>query len=156
MKKFRGKRRYFRNLWKSTAVVQYDLDFGYDGWFDVWHTHLDFFGVGNNSLKIRREHIKAHIALYENLLEKLTKLDKPYQSWIQLVEEDAGTDAVYIHTPNPNEENFPIKIDFLNWDCTVPKYIRDLIDLKEFNVGHYNWESNNCYIIQSKNNGIRL
>ncbi|MFD0048501.1 hypothetical protein ACFVHQ_04020 [Actinomycetes bacterium NPDC127524] len=156
MKKFRGKRRYFRNLWKSTAVDQYDLYFGYDGWFNVWHTHLDFSGVGNYSLKIRREHINAHIALYQNLLEKLNTLAKPYQSWIQLVEEDPGSDAVYIHTPNPYQNNFPIKIDILNWDCAAPKYIRDLIDLNEFNVGHYNWELNNCYIIQSKYKGLRL
>ena len=37
------------------------MDFGEEGWFNLWHTHLDFVGLGNNSLKIRREHIKAYI-----------------------------------------------------------------------------------------------
>lgn len=156
MKKFRGKKRYFRNLWRETKVEQYDLDFGNEGWFDLWHTHLDFYGFGDNSLKIRREHIKAYIALYNNLLEKLQQLGKPYQSWIQLVDEDAGLDAVYIHTPNPNEDNFPLKIENLNWDYIVPKYFKDLINSNEFNVRHYRWDSNNCYIIQSKNYGIEL
>jgi hypothetical protein len=156
LKKFRGKRRYFRNLWRTVAVEHNDLDFGNEGWFDLWHTHLDFFGVGNNSLKIRREHIKAHLAIYENLLERLDTLVKPYQSWIELDDEDAGKDAVYTHTPNPNENNFPLKIENLNWDCIIPKYFKDLINLKEFNVGHYKWECNSSYIIQSKNKGIKL
>ncbi|WP_230199709.1 hypothetical protein [Bacillus andreraoultii] len=107
-------------------------------------------------MKIRRQHIKAHIALYNSLLEKLETLGKPYQSWVKLVDEDAGLDAVYIHTPNPNEDNFPLKIENINWDCTVPKYFKDLINLNEFNVGHYKWESNNSYLIQSKNNGVKL
>ncbi|RHW43346.1 hypothetical protein D1B31_01370 [Neobacillus notoginsengisoli] len=156
MEKFRGKKRYFSNLWRQTNVEEYDLDFGDEGWFDLWHTHLDFLGYGNNSLKIRREHIKAHLALYRNLLKNLQPLGKPYQCWIELIDEEAALDAVYIHTPNPNEDNFPLKIDKLNWDCDVPKYFKDLINPNEFNVGHYMWGSKNCYIIQSQNNKIEL
>ncbi|MGE6376464.1 hypothetical protein [Peribacillus muralis] len=155
MKKFRGKRRYFRDL-RELSVEQYNLNFGQEGWFDTWHTHLDFYGFGNNSVKIRREHIKAHIVLYNNLLDKLQTFDKPYQSWIELVDEDAGLDAVYVHTPNPNDDNFPLKIEDISWNCTIPKYFKDLINLNEFNVGHYEWETTNHYIIQSKNNGIKL
>jgi len=156
LKKFRGKKRYFRNLWRETKAELYNLDFGKEGWFDLWHTHLDFYGVGNNSLKIKREHIKANIALLYSLLEELQTLEKPYQSWIEIVDEDASLDAIYIHTPNPNEDNFPLKIEKLNWNCTVPKYLKDIIDLKEFNVGHYKWDLYNSYIIQSKNNELEL
>ncbi|MFJ7982493.1 hypothetical protein ACIQ1D_19770 [Lysinibacillus xylanilyticus] len=156
MKKFRGKKRYFHNLRRETKAEQYDLNFGKEGWFDLWHTHLDFYGFGNNSLKIRREHIKAYIALFYGLLEELQTLGKPYQSWIEIVDEDAGLDAIYIHTTNPNVDKFPLKIENLNWNCTVPKYLKDIIDLKDFNVGHYKWESYNSYIIQSKNNGLEL
>ncbi|MCM3363705.1 hypothetical protein ACTNDN_06400 [Niallia sp. HCP3S3_B10] len=156
MKKFRGKKRYFRNLWRDLNAEQYDLDFSQDAWFDAWHTHLDFYGYGNHSGKIRREHIKAHIFLYNSLLEKLSTFDKPYQSWIGLVEEEAGLDAVYIHSPNPNDDNFPIKIENLNWECTIPHDFKDLINRKDFNVGHYKWESDNYYIIQSKDMGIKL
>jgi hypothetical protein len=122
----------------------------------LWHTHLDFSGLGNKSLKIRKEHIKAHIVLYKDLLEKCQTLGKPYQAWIDLVEQDASSDSVYIHTSNPNEDNFPLKIENINWDCTVPKYIKDLINLNEFNVGHYTLESNNYFIIQSKNDDINF
>ncbi|MGE7925027.1 hypothetical protein ACQKND_17865 [Viridibacillus arvi] len=30
-KKFRGKKRYFRNLWRETTAEQYDLGFGKEG-----------------------------------------------------------------------------------------------------------------------------
>ena len=143
-------------MWRELSVEKYDLDFGLEGWFDSWHTHLDFYGFGNNSVKIRREHIKAHIVLYNSVLERLRTFQKPYQSFIELVDEDAGLDAVYIHTPNPNDDNFPLEIENLSWDCTIPKYIKDLINLNEFNVGHYKWETTNHYIIQSKNQGIKL
>lgn len=156
MKKFRGKKRYFHNLSRELDVAHYDLDFGEEGWFNIWHTHLDYYGLGDNSMKLRREHIKAHIILYKSLLENLQVFEKPYQSWIELVDEDAGTDAVYIHTPNPNDNNFPLKLENIKWDCPIPKEYKDLINLNEFNVGHYTGESNNVLIIQSKNSGIRF
>lgn len=64
----------------------------------MWHTHLDFYGYGNDGLKIRREHIKAHIALYNRLSEKLSTFGKPYQIWMEFVVEDAGLDSVNILT----------------------------------------------------------
>ena len=156
MKKFRGKKRYFRNMWHQANAECYDLDFGNESWFDLWHTHLDFYGHGNNDLKIRREHCKAHIALYLDLLEKLQTLDQPYQSWFEIVSEDAVLDAIYIHTPNPNADNFPLKIDNINWNCAVPHYLIDVIDLDKFTIGQYQWNATNNYIVQSKNNGVKL
>lgn len=40
LKKFRGKKRYFRNLWEE--VNTFDLQLDPDDWFDFFHTHLDF------------------------------------------------------------------------------------------------------------------
>ena len=40
------KKRYFRNLWRETKAERNNLDFGKEGWFDLWHTHLDFTGLG--------------------------------------------------------------------------------------------------------------
>lgn len=150
MKKFRGKRRYFRNLQKEAATKHLRLDFGKASWFDIWHSHLDILGHGNRSIKIRREHIKAHIALYESLLKRLGNFEKPFQSWIEIDDQDAGSDAVYIHSPNPNEDNFPLKIANVNWLIELPTYFKDLIDPKKFEVGQYRWESVTYFLIQSK------
>lgn len=115
--------------------------------------HLDFYGYGNDGLKIRREHIKAHIALYNRLSERLSTLGKPYQIWMEFVEEDAGLDLANIHTPNPAEDNFPLTIANVDWNCPVPKSLKDLINLNEWSVGHYKQVSTNSYFIQSKNVG---
>ncbi|MGK4116302.1 hypothetical protein AB0Y38_08385 [Lysinibacillus capsici] len=156
MKKFRGKRRYFRNLWRQITTELSIVDFDEEGWFNLWHTHLDFYGCGNNGLKIRREHIKAHIVLYNRLLERLSTFGKPYQIWMEFVEEDAGLDSVNIHTPNPAEDNFPLTIANVDWNCPVPKFLKDLIDLNEWNVGYYKQVSTNSYFIQSNYNEIKL
>lgn len=46
MKKFRGKKRYFRNLWEE--VNTFDLQLDHDSWVYFWHTHLDFFWSRKN------------------------------------------------------------------------------------------------------------
>lgn len=150
MKKFRGKKRYFKNLWVETNIEYYDLNFEDGCWFDSWHTHLDFYGLGNSSSSLRREHIKAHMVLYKNILEKIQILDMPYQSWIELVDKDTEQDAVYLHTANPTSDNFPLKINNLTWDVPVPDYLKDLLDLNEFNIGQYKEGRNSYFIIQSK------
>ncbi|MBK7855281.1 MAG: hypothetical protein IPJ79_10575 [Bacteroidetes bacterium] len=34
----------------------------------------------------------------------------PYQVWIEIYEKDSSDDAVYIHTKNPNSDNFPLRV----------------------------------------------
>lgn len=139
--KFRGKKRYFRELEIRGSGDQYNLDFSNDGWFDLWHTHLDFFGLGNIRPKFRKQHVNAHLALYKDLVKEMDTFEKPYQSWIEFDEKDASLDAVYIHTPNPNEDNFPLEITDFTLDSSIPDYLSDLINPEEFNVGYYKGSS---------------
>ncbi|MBD3858864.1 hypothetical protein IEE86_03885 [Bacillus sp. 28A-2] len=154
MKKFRGKKRYFRNLWEE--VNTFDLQLDHDSWFDFSHTHLDFFGVGENSLKIRREHIKAHIALYNRVLKQLEGFEKPYQTWICIHEQDPASDAVYVHTPNPNDDYFPHKVEELERNCKLPHTFKDFIDLQQFDVSYLQSGHGEVFYIQSKEQRIKL
>lgn len=94
--------------------------------------------------------MKANIALYKDFQETLQELEMPYQLWIEIVEEDASLDAIYLHTSYPNENNFPFKIDNVNRNCTIPTYLNGVINLNEFNVGQYKSESSTIYLIQKK------
>ncbi|MCY7565756.1 hypothetical protein P9186_19680 [Bacillus safensis] len=141
-------------MWEEVNTCDLKLD--RDSWFYFWHTHLDFFGVGENSLKIRREHIKAHIVLYHRLLKQLESFEKPYQTWICIHEHDPGLDAVYVHTPNPYDSYFPHKVEELEWNCKLPHTFKDLIDLHQFDVSYDQSECGEVYYIQSKEQGIRL
>lgn len=137
MKKFRGKRRYFRNLQKEQQLSAYPLDFSPDSWFDFWHVHLDFHGYGNDSQKIRTAHIRALLHLMRELDTALHRWGQPYQVWIELSRLDAGTDAVFVHTNNPNDHNFPHTVPSLsNRTGPLPDYLQS-IDLKDYQIRLY-------------------
>ena len=156
MKKFRGKKRYFLNLQKETAAAHHNLDFSNEGWFNLWHAHLDFEGVGNRSIKVRRQHVKAHLSLYKSLVERLESSELSFQSWVVLNNAEAGHDAVYIHTPNPHEDNFPFKVEHIKWGTVLPYDVKDLIDATEFEVGQYGSDPNHSFVIQLKRTEIKI
>lgn len=156
MKKFRGKRRYFRNLQELENVQTSYITLDKDAWFDFWHTHLDFEGIGNIRLKFRREHVKAHLNFYKSLLVQMDSIKKTYQSWVYIHMDDAGQDAVYIHTPNPNSDNFPYENDDIDWGCSVPEFLNDLVDLNTYRVGFLNSPYEQAYYIQAKSYGVPL
>ncbi len=88
--------------------------------------------------------------LYSRFLKQLEQLNKPFQTWVCIHEEDAGADAVYVHTPNPNAQDFPLELDYIKWNCKLPNTFSDLIDTSLFNVGYYESELERTYFIQSK------
>jgi hypothetical protein len=153
LRKFRGKRRYFRNLWRE--VESFDLKLDSPSQFDLWHIHLDFFGLGKNSLKVRREHIKAHVALYHRLMKQLEDYAYPYQVWICIYEDEPISDAVYIHSPS-NNDYFPHQVQGLERDVKLPNTFCDLIDLHIFQVAYRKSDYEEIYFIQSKEQGIPL
>ncbi|WP_142288253.1 hypothetical protein [Bacillus sp. EAC] len=64
-----------------------------------------------------KQHIKDQVSLYDKLLKELESFQKPYQSWICIHEEDTGSDAVYIHTPNPIDDYFTHFPEGLKSNC---------------------------------------
>ncbi|MDQ6597996.1 hypothetical protein E2K98_28675 [Bacillus salipaludis] len=76
MKKFRGKKRYFHKIWRKVNSFHLELD--NESWFNFYHIHLDWDGLGKGSVKIRREHIKAYFAIYKRVLNKLKMFEKSY------------------------------------------------------------------------------
>ncbi len=91
-----------------------DLDLNLSGpnsWFDFWHTHVDWKGHGNNSWEARLPYLKELVRVFNELKSKLKQYPKDYQLWMLIDEQDSGEDAVYIHSPNPNEENFPLVVE---------------------------------------------
>lgn len=150
LKKFRGKKRYFRNMWEEVNTCDLIVIHG----FIFGIRTLIFFGVGENSLKIRREHIKAHIALYHRRLKQLESLEKPYQTWICIHEHDPGLDAGYVHTPNPYGSYFPHKVEELERNCKLPHTFKDLIDLLNLTFLMINQSAERSIIFNQKNKGL--
>lgn len=139
MKKFRGKRRYFHNLEKETHIKNYELDFDGNSWFDFWHTHLDYYGYGNYSIKIRKQHLKGLFNLFYELKEELENWGKPYQMWIEISSNDASIDALFIHSANPNEDNFPYKklMNLVDVKSEIPSYLREIVNEENYKIENY-------------------
>ena len=153
MKKFRGKRRYFRFMWAEIAA--YDLQLDEESWFAYKHHHLDFYGYGKTSVKIRRQHIKGHLALLDHLLLQFEHFQKPFQAWITLNDTYPEYDAVYIHTENPYDP-FPYLSDDLQVTTELPVAYRDIIDLKKYAIAVSHVDGQVCYVLQVKGRGLSV
>lgn len=140
MKKFRGKKRYYRNLAKFAENFRLELG-GPDDWYDFWHQHFDWEGRGNQGGRERDEHTKAIFTAFENALEQLKEYKEPHQIWLSFSARQPTNDGLYFHTPNPNKNNFPYLFDEYNWDATTPEFLtpfmKDKYDLgvTEFDGG---------------------
>jgi len=148
MKKFRGKRRYFKDL--KIHRDSFELSFEKDSWFDFWHTHYDWDGLGNNKWKMRRPHLDVlfnHFSLYQ---EKLQAFEKPFQLFILVNDIDSSQDAIYIHSENPNQANFPFALEE-NLVCTLKnKQLINYLNSKEKFIKIFGENENEGYCILYK------
>ena len=122
MKKLRGKKRFF-NLCRKKI---YALNLNFSSWFDYWHTHIDWEGYGNHKGKYFNEFVSILLGAISLYQEKLSKNHKEFQCFGILDLLDSGSTAIYIHTPNPNSDNFPIKFDSDLIDISVPIQINHI------------------------------
>lgn len=117
IKKHRGLKRYYKNLalkindWSGLNFTDPEL-----AWFDRWHTHFDWKGCGNNSFKKRKPHLDRLFRHFELLKQQVKNLKTDYQIWATILNFESASDALYLHTPNPNHKNFPLKIKNLSYN----------------------------------------
>ncbi len=116
MKKHRGLKRYYRNLAIQNDFDKMDwLDLkNPDTWLDNWHIHFDWNGYGNNSFKSRKPHLDKLFRHFQILSDKTKDLKKDFQLYAILLDKDSSSDALFLHTPNPNNSQFPFKISDLS------------------------------------------
>ena len=106
---------------------------GPESWFDFWHTHVDWNGIGNGSPELRVAAIDALFIKHRAVLEALRSFGKIYQSWI-MVHPDSADDSVCLHSPNP-QSTFPYPFSGVDWDVQVPEILDKHSDCSDFRVG---------------------
>jgi hypothetical protein len=82
--------------------------------FNYCHWHLDWDGIGDFSPEIRLITLEAHLQVFGVLAKTAADMRKPFQLFLSLAREDAGQDAVYMHTPNEYTD-FPADFDDVAW-----------------------------------------
>lgn len=122
-RKVRGRRRYYRTLRRDAAR----FDVRPDGWYDYMHWHADWSGLGNLRWRERREHLLALFTMFRRVMAATAAWPVPHQVWLQIDAFDSAGDAVYLHTPNPNEANFPNEFPGVDWDAPIPDRLREFI-----------------------------
>ncbi|HBQ77671.1 MULTISPECIES: hypothetical protein [Exiguobacterium] len=131
MKKFRGKRRYFKNLeleFKSYSSPSY-ID------SDDWHVHPDFYGHGNTSLRLRKAHLRIALSALQDMRQKLEEKQIEHQIYMTIAREDASQDALHVHTQNPVGTPFPLEqIQSLSLSADVPEWITDLFSTHAYTI----------------------
>jgi len=133
MKKFRDKKRYYRNLEKYAANFRLELG-GPNHWYDFWHQHFDWEGRSNQIGRERVKHIKAIFTAFEKVLEQLKDYKDPCQAWLSFSARRPTQDALYFHTPNPNQDNFPYQFNGFEWNTEVPALLVPFMK-ENFEVG---------------------
>lgn len=93
--------------------------------------------------------------VYSKFAQQLTQLNKPYQLWILLDCRDASQDAVYVHTPNPNADNFPLLLDSVEWGIgDLSRYFEDMLPGCHLRAGRMG--GSGPYLLYSPEYGIAL
>jgi hypothetical protein len=131
IRKHRGLKRYYKNL-----ATENDLDkatwLDFDNpqtWFDNWHLHFDWKGYGNNSFKRRKPHLDKLFRHFDLLVDKTKQLKTDFQLYSIILDFDSYSDALFLHTTNPNNSQFPFKIPDLQLTTTLTnKQLNDYIN----------------------------
>lgn len=117
----RGQRRYYRVLQRDAARFAVPR---LGNWYDYMHWHVDWRGLGNTSWLARRAHLDALFTTFRRVLAQTAEWSDPHQVWLQVDAMDSSQDAVYLHTPNPNKENYPNAFDGVDWNAPVPERLQ--------------------------------
>lgn len=122
-RKMRGLRRYYRTLRREAGTFAVRPE----DWYDYMHWHVDWYGLGNRRWRERHAHLTALFTMFGRLLAETAAWAKPHQVWLVIDAADASQDAVYLHTLNPNADNFPNTFPGTAWDADVPERLRKFL-----------------------------
>jgi len=106
-----------------------------EDWYDLWHTHPDWEGDGNEGPEARRPFLVALFTMLGRLRLLSAAFARPNQFWALVDANDSANDAVYFHTQNPNYDNFPIEFDFPDFDAQVPEWLTSYVDRSIYRIG---------------------
>ena len=122
-RKLRGQRRYYRGLGRDAEAFTEALS----GWYDFHHRHVDRHGLGNLRWRARRAHLAALFTMLRRLLTQTAGWELSHQCWLQIDAFDSSQDAIFVHTPNHNAENFPYTFEGTVWDVEIPQRLSEFI-----------------------------
>ncbi len=106
---------------------------------------------------MREPHLRALAKLFDKFAKQLHHFSKPYQLWIYLNAGDSAGDALFVHTPNLNQSEFPLIFKNARWNVSkIEEYFGNLLPEYEFQAGTEIWRGADIYFVYAKGAGIPL
>jgi hypothetical protein len=127
-KKHRGLKRYYKNL-AITNDLEINDWLNFDNPNGYWHLHFDIRGYGNNSFRRRKPHLDKLFRHFDILVKETKNLKIEFQLYAVLLDYDSHSDALFLHTSKPNNNQFSFKISDLKSTTTLTnKFLNDYVD----------------------------
>ena len=141
-------RDYYRKL--TTKSRTFTLRKDQKKWCDFYHAHFDWDGKGNEDRTQRVRHLNALFRALRRAEAELRNYALPFQLFAYVDLRDSASDALYIHTPNPNQSPFPIPIDEISFPAHVPAIIGARMDFTKYEIRRLNDKSQLVFYVVAK------
>lgn len=130
---------------RGLAADAFTLELSGDSWFELMHWHPDMRGWGNAGSDARHTCLLLVRRYLAKAMQALATWPVPSQCWALIDPADSGQDAVYVHTRNPNRDNFPYDFDEVTWDVAGPAWLAAVFPENAYRVGRSGAEEESLY-----------
>jgi hypothetical protein len=104
------------------------------GWFDLWHTHIDWDSRANRFPSTRALVARMAYELLGVAERHFASRQEPVQLFALIDHHDTGNSAVFAHTPNPNGTAYPCEL-LVEWGTQAPPILADVVDRTRYDIG---------------------
>ena len=104
-------------------------------WFDLWHTHVDWSAQAEHAPERCSHHFLELFTIWDEVDRIGCQLKTPWQSWVLIDPVSPSEDAVYLHTLNPNQDNFPYPFEDVKWGVELPVWLTEYVSNMNVEMG---------------------
>jgi len=105
------------------------------GWFNYWHTHIDWKSRCNRLPETRALVARLTYRLLLVAEKHFAPRQEPFQLFADIDNGDTGSNAVYVHTANPYSP-YPCELE-VEWGAATPSELAGVMDLAAYEIGQY-------------------
>jgi hypothetical protein len=113
----------------------FELVLSNESWFELMHWHPDFYGTGNTNPNARDVCVLLAKQYLTTAMRALRGWTKESQCWCLIDAMDSAQDSIYVHTRNPNRDNFPYAFEDVAWHVSAPLWIAEAFLSDEYVIG---------------------
>ena len=88
--------------------------------------------------------------MFEQVRDRVKGWKKSIQTWVIVDALDSSQDALYLHSENPNKDNFPYGFEGVAWGGSPPAWLREFISAEQHEFGICNYAGTLMYWVREK------